>query len=166
MTTVTLKGTTIHLSGQLPAIGSQAPDAKLVQADLQNIQLKSLFNQYLILNIFPSIDTGTCATSVRTFNNKAADLPNCKVVNISADLPFAQKRFCGSEGIENVSNLSDFRFKEFGQHYGLFLLNGPLEGLLARAIVVVNPTGKIIYTELVSEIANEPNYDAALASIL
>jgi thioredoxin-dependent peroxiredoxin len=165
MTTVTLKGNTITLSGELPTIGSKAPHAQLVQADLQQINLSSLFNQYVVLNIFPSIDTGTCATSVRTFNQKAANLPNTKVVNVSLDLPFAQKRFCGAEGIENVINLSDFRMREFGEKYGLLLMNGPLEGLLARAVVVVNPMGEIVYTELVHEIANEPNYDAALASI-
>jgi thiol peroxidase len=165
MKSVTLKGNPLTLSGQLPELGTQAPDAKLVQSDLTTLQISSFLNHFVVLNIFPSIDTGTCAASVRMFNQKAANLPNTKVVNISLDLPFAQKRFCGAEGIEAVTNLSDYRYSEFGEKYGIQIMNGPLEGLLTRAVVVLSPTGNIVYTELVEEITNEPNYEAALAAI-
>jgi thioredoxin-dependent peroxiredoxin len=166
MTAVTLKGNPINLSGNLPSTGTNMIDARLVQSDLQEVNLSSFSNYYLVLNIFPSIDTGTCAASVRAFNKHAASLPSTKVINVSRDLPFAQKRFCGAEGIENVLNLSDYRHHDFGRLYGLEMQDGPLMGLLARAVVVINPKGEIIYTELVNEIVNEPNYEAALKAIL
>lgn len=165
MTNVTLGGTPCHTNGTLPAIGEQAPDFILRKVDLSKVRLSDYHGTQLILNIFPSVDTGTCATSVRTFNQKASNLPNTKVLCISRDLPFAQKRFCGAEGIENVETLSDFADGSFGKDYGVELQNGPFENIHARAIVVLNETGKILHTEIVQEIADEPNYDAAIAAL-
>ncbi|RKF13273.1 thiol peroxidase [Alginatibacterium sediminis] len=162
MTTVTLQGNPFSIIGDLPSVGSQAPDFVLVKSDLSEASLSSFQGKRLILNIFPSIDTGTCATSVRTFNQKAAELTNTVVLCISADLPFAQARFCGAEGIENVESLSSFR-SAFGADYGIELSNGPLQSLLARSVVVLDEQGKVLHQELVGEIADEPNYDAALA---
>lgn len=162
MASITLGGNPINTSGELPKVGSKAPDFNLVKNDLSVASLADFAGSKLVLNIFPSIDTGTCATSVRTFNAKASALENTKVLCISRDLPFAQKRFCGSEGLENVVNLSDFRDGSFGTAYGVTLIDSVLKGLHARAIVVIDETGKVAYSELVSEIANEPNYDAAL----
>lgn len=162
MSTVTLGGNPVNTNAALPAIGSAAPQFQLVGNDLSEISLQDFKGQRVILNIFPSIDTPTCATSVRTFNKMANDLTNTKVLCISKDLPFAQKRFCGSEGLENVVNLSDFRDGIFGTDYGVTLIDSVLKGLHARAIVVIDETGKVAYSELVSEIANEPNYEAAL----
>ena len=162
MSTITLGGNPVHTNATLPAVGSAAPQFKLVGNDLSDVSLQDFKGQRVILNIFPSIDTATCATSVRTFNKMANDLENTKVLCISRDLPFAQKRFCGSEGLENVVNLSDFRDGSFGNDYGLTLTDSALKGLHARAIVVVDENGMVKYTELVSEIANEPNYEAAL----
>ena len=157
MSTVTLGGNPVNTNAALPAIGSAAPQFQLVGNDLSEISLQDFKGQRVILNIFPSIDTPTCATSVRTFNKMANDLTNTKVLCISKDLPFAQKRFCGSEGLENVVNLSDFRDGSFGTDYGVTLIDSVLKGLHARAIVVIDETGKVAYSELVSEIANEPN---------
>ncbi|CCG53655.1 Thiol peroxidase [Flavobacterium indicum GPTSA100-9 = DSM 17447] len=165
MATVTLGGNPTHTNGELPTIGSKAPEFKLVDANLGEITLGSFAGQNVILNIFPSVDTATCATSVRTFNKLASELPNTKVLCISRDLPFAQKRFCGAEGIENVINLSDFRDASFAKDYGVLLTDGALNGLHARAIVVVDANGVVKHTELVSEIANEPNYDNALQAL-
>lgn len=165
MSTVTLGGNPVHTNGTLPAIGSVAPQFQLVGNDLSDVSLQDFKGQRVILNIFPSIDTATCATSVRTFNKMANELENTKVLCISRDLPFAQKRFCGSEGLENVVNLSDFRNGSFGNDYGLTLTDSALKGLHARAIVVVDENGVISHTELVSEIANEPNYEAALKAL-
>ena len=165
MSTVTLGGNPVHTNGTLPAIGSVAPQFQLVGNDLSDVSLQDFEGQRVILNIFPSIDTATCATSVRTFNKMANELENTKVLCISRDLPFAQKRFCGSEGLENVVNLSDFRNGSFGNDYGLTLTDSALKGLHARAIVVVDENGVISHTELVSEIANEPNYEAALKAL-
>ncbi len=165
MASITLHGNSINTIGNLPEVDSVAPDFTLVNTDLVAKSLKDYAGKNLILNIFPSIDTGTCATSVRTFNKKAADLDNTAVLCISKDLPFAQKRFCGAEGIENVTNLSDFREGQFGKDYNLTITDGPLQGLLSRAIVIINPEGKVIYTEQVSEIGDEPNYDAAIAAL-
>ena len=165
MATVTLGGNPIHTNGELPVIGSKAPEFKLVDANLGEISLANYTGQNVILNIFPSVDTATCATSVRTFNKLASELPNTKVLCISRDLPFAQKRFCGAEGIENVVNLSDFRDASFAKDYGVLLNDGALNGLHARAIVVIDDKGQVKHTELVSEIANEPNYDAALNAL-
>ena len=165
MSTVTLGGNPVHTNAALPTIGSPAPQFQLVGNDLSDVSLQDFKGQRVILNIFPSIDTATCATSVRTFNKMANDLENTKVLCISRDLPFAQKRFCGSEGLENVVNLSDFRDGSFGDAYGLTLTDSALKGLHARAIVVVDENGVVSHTELVSEIANEPNYEAALKAL-
>lgn len=162
MSTITLGGNPVNTNNALPAIGSAAPQFQLVATDLSEVSLHDYLGQRVILNIFPSIDTPTCATSVRTFNKMANDLSNTKVLCISKDLPFAQKRFCGSEGLDNVVNLSDFRDGSFGTDYGVTLIDSVLKGLHARAIVVIDETGKVAYSELVSEIANEPNYEAAL----
>ena len=165
MATITLGGNPVNTVGELPKTGSQAIDLKLVKEDLSEVTLNDFAGSRLILNIFPSIDTGTCAASVRNFNKLASELTNTKVLCISKDLPFAQKRFCGAEGIENVINLSDFRDGSFGKNYGLEIVDGKLAGLHSRAIVVIDENGTIKHTELVSEIANEPNYEAALAAL-
>ena len=165
MATVTLQGHPITTNGELPAIGSEAPGFRLVGVGLKDLTLHDFAGKRKILNIFPSVDTGTCAMSVRQFNQKAAGLDNAVVLCISADLPFAQKRFCGAEGIDNVVMLSLMRGRNFAKDYGLLLEQGPLAGLTARAVVVLDPDNKVIYTELVGEIAHEPNYDAALKSL-
>ena len=164
MTQITLKGSPIHTSGALPAIGAQAHDFTLTKTDLSEINLKKdLAGKTVVLNIFPSVDTPTCATSVRTFNQTAQNLKeNIVVLCISADLPFALSRFCGAENLHKVIPASEFRHKEFGDHYGLRITDGPIAGLLSRAIVVIDAKGKVIYTEQVAEIAHEPNYEAAL----
>jgi thiol peroxidase len=163
MATITLGGNPIHTSGELPKNGTLAPDFQLVKTDLSTASLADFAGSRLVLNIFPSIDTGTCAASVRKFNEKASALNNTKVLCISRDLPFAQKRFCGAEGLENVINLSDFNSGSFGKNYGLEITDGPLAGLHSRVVIVVDENGSIIHTEQVAEIADEPNYDAALA---
>ncbi|MCR9170987.1 MAG: thiol peroxidase [bacterium] len=165
MATVTLKGNEIHTSGELPKVGEKAPGFALVKDDLSSATLSDFEGQNVILNIFPSVDTGTCAASVRRFNQEASDMENTKVLCISRDLPFAQKRFCGAEGIDNVHMLSDFKTGEFGKTYGLELLDGPLAGLHSRCIVVVNSEGTIVHTEQVSETVDEPNYEAAKAAV-
>ena len=165
MATVTLGGNPVNTNGTLPAVGSVAPQFQLVANDLSEVSLESFKGQRVILNIFPSIDTATCATSVRTFNKMANDLENTKILCISRDLPFAQKRFCGSEGLENVVNLSDFRNGTFGNDYGLTLIDSALKGLHSRAIVVLDENGVVKHSELVSEIANEPNYENALKAL-
>lgn len=163
MATITLGGNPIHTIGNLPEIGSKAPDFTLVAPDLSVKNLSNFAGSKVVLNIFPSIDTSTCAMSVRAFNAKAAALNNVKVLCISRDLPFAQKRFCGAEGIDNVLTLSDFRDGSFGKNYGIEIVDGPLQGLHSRCVVVLDENGVVRYTEQVSEIANEPNYEAALA---
>jgi thiol peroxidase len=165
MATVTLKGAPFNTNGELPKVGEMAPDFNLKKVDLSSTNLSDYKGTNLILNIFPSIDTATCATSVRTFNKRASELENTKILCVSRDLPFAQKRFCGAEGIDNVITASDFASGDFGKNYGLELENGPLEALHARAIVVIDASGVVKYTELVSDIASEPNYDAAIAAI-
>ncbi|GAB5417381.1 MAG: thiol peroxidase [Crocinitomicaceae bacterium] len=165
MATVTLKGNEIHTTGELPAVGTKAPDFSMVQEDLSSASMEDFQGQNLVLNIFPSVDTGTCAASVQRFNQEAADLENTKVLCISRDLPFAQKRFCGAEGIDNVVMLSDFNTGAFGKTYGLELVDGPLAGLHSRCIVVVDTEGRIIHTEQVPETVDEPNYEAAKASL-
>lgn len=162
MAQITLKGSPIHTIGELPDKGSSAPDFTLVKQDLSETNLSDYKGKRLVLNIFPSIDTGVCATSVRKFNEKAAELKNTVVLCVSMDLPFAQARFCGAEGIQNVVTASAFR-SSFGDHYGVTIADGPLAGLLSRAVVVIDETGKVIYTEQVPEIAQEPDYDSALA---
>ena len=164
MAEVTLGGNPVHTSGDLPEVGSSAPAFTLAGADLSDIEASDFAGKNLVLNIFPSVDTPTCATSVRTFNERAADLDGTEVLCVSADLPFAQGRFCGAEGIENVKTASTFR-SSFGDDYGVTLTDGKLAGVLARAVVVVGPDGNVKYTELVGEIAQEPDYDAALGSI-
>ena len=163
MAAITLGGNPINTNGSLPQVGSKATDFQLVKSDLSVATLADYAGSKLVLNIFPSIDTGTCATSVRTFNAKASALENTKVLCISRDLPFAQKRFCGAEGLENVVNLSDFPEGSFGKANGLEITDGPLAGLHSRVIIVVNENGIITHTEQVAEIADEPNYEAALA---
>ena len=165
MASITLGGNPINTSGTLPNIGTNAPDFKLVKTDLSLASLADFQGSRLVLNIFPSIDTGTCATSVRTFNAKASALENTKVLCISRDLPFAQKRFCGAEGLENVINLSDFNTGGFGKDYGLEITDSVLAGLHSRVVIVLDENGKIIYTEQVNEIADEPNYEAALSAL-
>ncbi|MEM8619043.1 MAG: thiol peroxidase [Actinomycetota bacterium] len=164
MAEVTLGGNAVHTSGDLPAVGSAAPNYTLTGSDLGDVSASDMAGKNVVLNIFPSVDTPTCATSVRTFNQRAADLDNTVVLCVSADLPFAQGRFCGAEGIQNVTTASSFR-SDFGSDFGVTLTDGPLAGVLARAVVVVGPDGNVKHTELVGEIANEPNYDAALAAI-
>ena len=163
MASITLGGNPIHTNGELPTVGSKATDFNLIKTDLGTASLADFSGSKVVLNIFPSIDTGTCATSVRTFNEKASSLSNTKVLCISRDLPFAQKRFCGTEGLENVINLSDFKDGSFGKNYGLEIVDGPLAGLHSRVVIVLDENGTILHTEQVSEIANEPNYEAALA---
>ncbi len=166
MATVTLKGNEIHTLGNLPAIGGSAPDFKLTMTDLSSSSLSEYEGRRLVLNIFPSIDTGTCAASVRQFNKEAAELENTVVLCISKDLPFAQTRFCGAEGIENVVMLSDYKDGGFGKAYQVELTDGPLQGLLSRSVVVVNENGKVVYTEQVAETVEEPNYKAALEALM
>jgi thiol peroxidase len=163
MASITLGGNPIHTSGELPKVGSKLADFKLIKNDLSIASLADFAGSRLVLNIFPSIDTGTCATSVRTFNATASTLENTKVLCISRDLPFAQKRFCGAEGLENVINLSDFQEGSFGKSNGLEIVDGVLAGLHSRSIIVVDENGTVLYTEQVPEIANEPNYEAAIA---
>jgi thiol peroxidase len=165
MAKITLKGNAINTSGELPKVGSLAKDFKLIATDLSTKTLNDFKGKNLVLNIFPSIDTGTCAASVRNFNKSAANLDNTSVLCISRDLPFAQARFCGAEGIENVFMLSDFNTGQFGKDYGLIIVDGPLAGLNSRSIVVINTDGKVIYTEQIAEIIEEPNYDLALKSL-
>ncbi|QZK90443.1 thiol peroxidase [Flavobacterium sp. CHNK8] len=163
MATITLGGNPIHTSGELPTIGSKITDFKLVKTDLSVVSLQDFTGKRLVLNIFPSIDTGTCAASVRKFNESASALDNTIVLCISRDLPFAQNRFCGAEGLENVVNLSDFVEGNFGKTNGLEITDGPLAGLHSRVVIVVDENGVITHTEQVAEIADEPNYEAALS---
>jgi thiol peroxidase len=163
MSTITLGGNPINTSGELPKIGSQLADFKLIKTDLSIATLADYSGKKVIFNIFPSIDTGTCAASVRKFNTTAANLNNTVVLCISRDLPFAQKRFCGAEGIENVENLSDFKDGSFGKNNGLEITDGVLAGLHSRVVIVIDEKGTILHTEQVNEIADEPNYEAALA---
>lgn len=165
MATVTLGGDTVHTSGTLPSIGSKAPNFKLTGTDLTSKSLSDYAGQQLVLNIFPSVDTGTCAQSVREFNKAASALENTKVLCISKDLPFAMARFCGAEGLDNVENLSDFRDGSFGKTYGLDFTDGAFEALLSRCVVVIDANGNVTYTEQVPEIADEPNYKAALDAL-
>lgn len=165
MAQITLKGNPINTVGELPQVGTQAKDFQLVKTDLSVSSLADYKGSRIVLNIFPSVDTSTCATSVRKFNEKASSLENTKVLCISRDLPFAQNRFCGAEGLENVVNLSDFKDNSFGNSYGLSIVDGPLAGLHSRAVIVLDENGVVKYTELVPEIVDEPNYEAALASL-
>ncbi|HVJ64013.1 MAG TPA: thiol peroxidase [Bdellovibrionota bacterium] len=161
MAKITFQGKPAHTSGTLPAVGTQAPDFKLVCTDLTEATLADYRGKKKILNVFPSVDTGTCAASVRLFNQHAAKVPDIVVLNISKDLPFAQKRFCGAEGIDNVEVLSAFR-SDFAQNYGVEILDTVLAGLCARAVIVLDGDDRVIYTEQVHELVQEPNYEAAL----
>jgi thiol peroxidase len=164
MSEVTLKGGKVNLAGNLPQLGSKVEDFKLVAQDLSEKSLKDYASRRKVLSIFPSLDTAVCAMSVRTFNGLAAALEDTIVLNISADLPFAHKRFCVAEGIENVHTLSSFR-SDFGKKWGLEIMDSSLKGLLARAVVVLDENDKVIYSQLVQEITTEPDYDAALKAI-
>ena len=166
MAKTAFKGAPVTLAGEFVKVGTSAPEFTLVKGDLSNYTLKDGKGKYLILNIFPSLDTGVCATSVRKFNQLAANQPNTVVLAISKDLPFAQGRFCTTEGISNVIPLSDYRYtSDFAEKYGVLMTDGPLAGLLARSVVVVDPEGKVVYTELVPEITQEPDYEAALKAV-
>lgn len=165
MATITRRGTPITTVGELPGVGQPAPAAHFTATDLSELTLADLAGKTVILNIFPSIDTPTCAKSVRQFNAAASALTNTLVLCVSTDLPFAQARFCGAEGLDNVRPVSTFRHPEFGTDYGVTMADGPLQGLLSRAIVVVDAEGVVRYTEQVPEIAQEPDYEAALAAI-
>ena len=165
MAEITLGGNPIHTLGELPAVGTKAPDFSLTANDLSVKSLADFSGKKVVLNIFPSIDTSTCATSVRTFNEKASSLDNTVVICVSRDLPFAQNRFCGAEGLENVITLSDFANGSFGKDYALEITDGPLANLHSRAIVVIDENGVIAHTEQVGEIADEPNYEAAISSL-
>lgn len=165
MAQVTLHGSPVQVDGQLPQVGQQAPAFTLVGTGLADVSLASLAGKRKVLNIFPSIDTPTCATSVRSFNASASKLDNTVVLCISADLPFAQARFCGAEGLENVVNLSTMRGAGFLKDYGVAIADGPLTGVAARAVVVLDENDKVLHSELVAEIGDEPNYEAALAAL-
>lgn len=165
MATVTFQGSPVNLTGTLPAVGDKAPKFGGVKGDLSVVHLPELLGKRVVLNIFPSLDTPVCAASVRRFNKEAAALDNTVVLCVSKDLPFAQSRFCTTEGLENVVPVSTFRCKCFDENYGLGIADGPLKGLLARAVVIVNEEGVITYEELVPEITNEPDYAAALAAL-
>jgi thioredoxin-dependent peroxiredoxin len=165
MAQATFKGSPVHTAGNLPATGSKAPDFKLTKTDLSDVSLKDFAGKKVVLNIFPSIDTPTCAASVRRFNQEAAKIPNTVIVGVSRDLPFAHKRFCAAEGIDKVVTTSELRDEGFGKAYGVRISDTVLAGLFARAIVVLDETGKVVHTELVSEIANEPNYEKALNAL-
>ena len=164
MATTAFKGTPVSTVGELPAVGQQAPDFTLVGEGLSDLTLGDVTGKRVVLNIFPSLDTGICAKSVRRFNELAAELENTTVLNVSADLPFAQARFCGAEGIENALVGSAFR-SDFGQAYGVTMADGPMAGLLARSVVVLDADGKVTYTQLVDEITTEPDYDGAVAAL-
>lgn len=162
MSEVTLKGNKVTTSGSLPKVGTKAPGFKLIKSDLSEATLEDFSGKKVILNIFPSIDTGTCATSVREFNEQISSIENAIVLCISKDLPFAHSRFCAAEGIEDVITLSSFRNHSFAKDYGIEILDGPLKGLNARSVVVIDEKGTVQYTELVPEITEEPTYEAAL----
>jgi len=164
MASITLKGNPINTNGDLPKVGAAAPAFSLTKVDLSDVGLESFAGKTVVLNIFPSIDTPVCAASVRRFNAEVNKLADTVVLCASADLPFAHKRFCGAEGLDNVLSVSDLRDKGFGERYGVKVVDGPLAGLLARAVVVIKG-GKVTYTQLVPEIAEEPNYDAAIAAV-
>ncbi|MBL9078885.1 MAG: thiol peroxidase [Planctomycetes bacterium] len=165
MAKITFKGNPVATVGDLPRIGTPAPEFTLVKNDLAAIGNRDVAGKNVVLNIFPSIDTGVCATSVRKFHQQAASMPNTVVLCVSKDLPFAMKRFCGAEGIDQVVTASAFRGPDFGQAYGVTMADGPLAGLFARAVVVLDAKGKVVHTELVPEIAQEPDYAKAIAAV-
>ncbi len=165
MAKITLKGNDCNTSGDLPAVGSDAPAFTLVAGDLSEKTLADYAGKQVVLNIVPSLDTGTCALSAKTFNSKAGEAGDTVIVNVSMDLPFAQGRFCTAESLEHISNLSAFRCSQFGSDYGASIVDGPLQGLLCRAVVIIGADGKVKYTQLVPEIADEPDYDAAMGAL-
>ncbi|WP_190808900.1 thiol peroxidase [Flagellimonas sp. S3867] len=166
MASITLGGSPANTIGELPAKGTTAPGFTLTKSDLSEVSISDYSGNKLVLNIFPSVDTGTCAQSVRQFNEEAAELADTKVLCISKDLPFAQKRFCGAEGIENVDMLSDYKTGEFGNAYGVTFANSAFQSLLSRSVVVIGKDGKVLYTEQVAETGDEPNYKAALEALM
>lgn len=163
MASITFKGSEIHTSGNLPSVGKKAPEFQLTAADLSSKSLSDFLGKKVVLNIFPSIDTGVCAQSVRKFNEEASKLENSVVLCISKDLPFAQGRFCGAEGLSEVITLSEFKDENFSNAYQVKITDGPLEGLMSRAVVVIDETGNVVYTEQVPEIGQEPDYESAIA---
>jgi len=165
MAEIKFKGNPVHTQGQLPEVGSAAPDFKLTNTDLGEVSLGDFNGKRVVLNIFPSVDTGICAMSVRRFNELAGSMDNTAVINVSKDLPFAHKRFCGAEGIENVVSTSSFRDPEFSSRYGVDMVDGPLAGLMSRAVVVLDENGVVKYTEQVPDITQEPDYDNALSAL-
>ncbi|HCE42171.1 MAG TPA: thiol peroxidase [Lentisphaeria bacterium] len=165
MKEIKLKGNPIHIIGNVPAKGDKAPDFVLTKTDMSDVSLKDFKGKKLVLNIFPSIDTGVCAMSVRKFNEEAVKLENTVVLCVSEDLPFAHARFCSAEGIKNVVSVSDLRKKDFGETYGVKIVDGPIAGLLARAVIVIDEGGKVKYVQIVPEIAQEPDYAAAIAAL-
>jgi len=165
MTQITLKGNAINTIGILPKVGAQAPDFNLVAADLSTKSMADYKGKKIIMNIFPSLDTGTCAASVRRFNTEASKLENTVVLCISKDLPFAQARFCGAEGLEDVFTLSDFRSGDFGKDYGVEIIDGPLAALESRAVVIIDEEGKVIYNQQVPEIVDEPDYEDVMTAL-
>lgn len=166
MTTTNFKGQPVKIKGEFIKVGATAPDFNLTKSDLSSVSLSEFKGKNVILNIFPSLDTSVCATSVRQFNKLASSLPDTVVLAISKDLPFAHGRFCSTEGITNVVALSDFRPSPFADNYGLLMEDGPLYGLLARSVVVLDKDGKVVYTEMVPEITQEPDYEKALTAAL
>lgn len=165
MATIKLRDTSIHTSGELPPLGSPAKDFELVTKSLARVSLKDYTGTRLVLNVFPSLDTGTCAASVRYFNQLANDLPNTRVLCISRDTPFAQSRFCGAEGLDNVVTLSDFETGKFGKDYGLQLIDGPMKGFFSRVVIIVNADGNVEYTQQVPVLSDEPDYDEVVAAL-
>jgi len=165
MATVTLKGNPIHTIGDLPSVGAKGPDFKLVDGDLKDVSLATFQGKKKVLNIVPSLDTSVCATSTRKFNEKAGSLRNTVVLVVSSDLPFASKRFCTTEGLKNVVPLSLMRSRDFAKAYGVLITDGPLQGITARAVVVLDESDKVVYRQLVPEIGQEPDYEAALKAV-
>jgi thioredoxin-dependent peroxiredoxin len=165
MSKVTLKGNLVNTIGELPVVGSKAPEFSLVGTSLTDVKESDFAGKRVVLNIFPSLDTATCAASVRRFNVEASKMENASVVCISKDLPFAHNRFCAAEGITNVVSASEFRGNAFGKSYGIMITDGPLQGLLARAVVVLDEKGTVIYSQLVPEITEEPDYQSALDAL-
>ncbi|VVC77294.1 putative thiol peroxidase [Aquicella siphonis] len=165
MAVITLNGSPMHTIGSLPEIGSQAPDFILTKSDLSEVELKNYRGKVLVINIFPSLDTPTCATAMRRFNDIASQNSQAVVFCVSEDLPFAQKRFCSSQGLSNVITVSAFRHPEFGNDYGVMIIDGPLTGILSRAVIVIDEQGKVVYTEQVKELSNEPDYKLILSKL-
>lgn len=165
MAQINFKGNPINTEGQLPSVGGPAPSFKLVNTELKEIHLSDFKGKRVVLNIFPSIDTGICAASARKFNELASAMENTVILNVSKDLPFAHTRFCAAEGLKNVHGASEFKDHEFSKAYGVDMIDGPLAGLMSRAVVIIDETGNVKYTEQVPEIAQEPNYDAAMQAL-